>query len=170
MCCQIFVPDLVPSILNRPNCSSFCKMGPFSFLKNHIFSCFSQSILVIQTKLCRDIARGKRHLGREFNLKQPWHQAMEAIFRVWNCILNLHFFRTNKPQNDMKLVLFNKICNFYKYSSFVKFFLKNYIFTLFSKSTLVIQRKFIGVRGTLSGNLSSNDLDLVKLHFCTFSG
>ena len=41
----------------------------------------------------------------------------------------------------------------------------------------LFQRNFVGtllgVRGTLSGNLTSNDLDLrkgQKLHFCTFSG
>ena len=43
---------------------------------------FSRSISVIPTKVGRDIARGKRHLAREFDLKQarPWKMA--AILRV----------------------------------------------------------------------------------------
>ena len=50
--------------------------------KNHIFALFSQSIVVIRTKLGRDIAGGGGHLDREFDLKRrgPWE--MVAIFRV----------------------------------------------------------------------------------------
>ena len=49
---------------------------------------FSQSTLVIPTKVSRDIARGKRHFG-EFDLKRPRPRGMAAILRVW--ITFLHF-------------------------------------------------------------------------------
>ena len=52
-----------------PNCSRFSEIVAILNLKNHIFALFSQTILVILTKLGRDIAWGKGHLVHGFDLK-----------------------------------------------------------------------------------------------------
>ena len=83
MCSQIFVPDLAPlnfkeipmifythiswavpecSAKFGPNCSKFREMAAILNQKNSYFALFSLSILVIPTKLGRDITRGKGHL------------------------------------------------------------------------------------------------------------
>ena len=59
---------------------------------NHIFALFSKSFHVIRTKLGRDIASGKGHLVREFDLKPPWPMKMAAILMVWN---NIFYFSPN---------------------------------------------------------------------------
>ena len=96
-------PDLAPSTLQRcwwyfahsrvvqeccvkygSNCSRFCEMAAILNRKDHIFALFSQSNLVIPTKLGRNITWGKGHLDWEYNLKWPWKMA--AIVKVENCI------------------------------------------------------------------------------------
>ena len=67
--------------------------------------------MVIPTKPGRDIARGKGHLVREFDLKRPLPREMAGgHFKG----LKLYFctFCTNKPQNGMKLIfmVFGEFC------------------------------------------------------------
>ena len=51
--------------------SRFPKMAGILNFKNHTFALLSQNSLVITKKLSRDIGRGKCHLVRKFDLKQP---------------------------------------------------------------------------------------------------
>ena len=44
------------------------EMGVILNFQNNIFALFSKSILDIAVKLSRDIASGKKHLVREFDL------------------------------------------------------------------------------------------------------
>ena len=81
MCYQIFVRDLAPSIFQRSQW-----YFAHTYLGWHIFALFSQSIFVIPNKL---VARDKRHLVCEFDLKRPWPFEMATIFRVWNCVFAL---------------------------------------------------------------------------------
>ena len=79
-CRHIFwvVPEC--SAKYRPSCWRFHKMAAiFNIL-------FSTSILVIPSKVGRDISWGKRHLCWEYDLKWPLSREMVAILNVKNCI------------------------------------------------------------------------------------
>ena len=82
-CRRIFWVDPQCNAKVGHNCSRFCEMAAI-LIKNHIFALFSQSILVIPTKIGRDIARGKGNL------------VLEVDFGKWQPVLGseltfLHF-------------------------------------------------------------------------------
>ena len=140
-------------------------------------------------QLGRDIARVKRHLVHEFDLKRT--QELAAILRVWNknfyILLQIYFGYSNKTWKYVARGKRHLVCEFvlkrpWPLEMVAIFMVWNHIFVLFSKSISVFPTPLGGdiVRGKGQGPrispqkiLTSENGDHftdLKLHFCTFSG
>ena len=89
---------LVCSAMYPPNCSRSHEITTILNEKN-TFLHFSKSILVIPTKLGRDIPWSKELLVHEYDLNGPWPQEMAAILKVKMC----NFCTFPEPKKDMQL-------------------------------------------------------------------